>query len=186
MSRYKVIREAEFSPKLADYTMVSSLIGLCLTVIGIPIAAVFFVVGKPLVQKWIDRLGCTLTERTLELQSGIFNRVESTIPLEKITDLQMVQGPIMRAMGIKGFKVETAGQSSGPTGYLMSLKGIVDAEGFREAVLDQRDRMSDGGPRRRRDAGEDDAAGGGAAAELAEIKASVLRIEALLRERGEG
>ena len=58
--------------------------------------------------RYLDRLSCTLTERTLEIRKGLLNRVESTVPLEKITDLQMFQGPIMRMLGLHGFRLETA------------------------------------------------------------------------------
>jgi putative membrane protein len=131
-------------------------------------------------------MSCTLTERTLEIRKGWINRVESTIPLEKITDLQMIQGPIMRAMGLHGFKVETAGQSSGPGASLVSLVGIVDAPGFREAVLDQRDAMAEGRGRAAR-ASEPAAAGqpigGDAVAVLSDIRASLHRIEKSLEHR---
>jgi putative membrane protein len=59
--------------------------------------------------------------------------------LEKITDLQMTQGFVMRYFDLRNISVETAGQS-GP-GSLISLLGVKDTESFRREVLDQRDRM---------------------------------------------
>ena len=48
----------------------------------------------------------------------------------------------MRYFGVRGFRVETAGQSNRATGgSLVNLIGIVDTHGFRKAVLDQRDRL---------------------------------------------
>ena len=75
----------------------------------------------------------------------MLTKVESTIPLTKITDLQMHQGPIMRLFGLKAFRVETAGQSSGAGGHLVDMVGIIDPEDFRAAVLAQRERLEDGG-----------------------------------------
>jgi hypothetical protein len=46
-------------------------------------------------------------------------------------------------LGLKGFRVETAGQSSGPGGHLINMVGIVDTDGFREAVLEQRDALEE-------------------------------------------
>lgn len=144
MSEPRVLWDAEFDPKLKSYMLWSTTVVLCLTIIGIPFAIVYFVIGSWVIGKHIENLGCSLSERTLDIKKGILNKTESTIPLEKITDLQMFQGPIMRHFGIHGFKVETAGQSSGPGGSLVNMMGIVDAVEFRKAVLEQRDRLNSG------------------------------------------
>ena len=180
MSRYKVLREAEFSPKLARYWQINGLVICISTIILIPVAPIWFVLSGLFIRKYIERLKCTLTTRTLEIERGWLNRVESTVPLEKITDLQQYQGPIMRWLGIHGFKVETAGQTAGPGGSLVAMTGIVDTPGFREAVLDQRDRIheKDEGD----SAGTPSPAGGAREAAgddgvLVEIRDSLLRIE---------
>lgn len=180
MSRHRVLRHAEFSPRLKDYYLLSGTVVLACTIIGLPIAIAYFIAGRALVQRWIDRLGCTLTDRTLEIRKGILTRTESTLPLDKITDLQMVQGPIMRAMGLHGFRVETAGQSAGPGQSLVSLIGIVDAHGFREAVLDQRDRMHDRAPAPEAPRDPAGAALPADGAVLGDIRDTLHRIEGLL------
>lgn len=187
-SRHRVLREASFDPKLSSYFLLSGTIVLVVCIVTIPLAIVYFLVGKLLIDKYIERLSCTLTERTLEIRKGWINRVESTIPLEKITDLQMIQGPIMRAMGLHGFKVETAGQSSGPGSSLVSLVGIVDAPGFREAVLDQRDELAEGRGRssakaRQTVMADEPLAGGDVVGVLSDIRASLHRVEKLLEHR---
>jgi len=83
---------------------------------------------------------CVLTKKALKVKKGILVRIEKTIPLEKITDMGMVQGPIMRHYDLHRLTVETAGQS-GP-GALVALTGIRDAVAFREAVLAQRDAIA--------------------------------------------
>lgn len=184
--RYKVLREASFDPKLPTYLMLSGLIPLVVLIVTIPLAVIYYIVGKLIIDKYIERLSCTLTERTLEIRKGLLNRVESTIPLEKITDLQMVQGPIMRYLGLHGFKVETAGQSSGPGGHLVSMIGIVNAHDFREAVLDQRDAVSEGRARSKPAEAEPAPAsmgGGDVVGVLTDIRASLHRIEQRLEHR---
>ena len=89
--------------------------------------------------RYLARLECLLTEQSLIVRKGIFVRVEKTVPLDKITDLGMVQGPIMRYLNIEKVTVETAGQSS--QGALIGLYGIKDAAEFRDAVLAQRDSL---------------------------------------------
>ncbi len=182
MSEPRVLWEADFEPKLKSYYLWSTTVVLCLTIVGIPFAILYFLIGSVLVKKHIENLGCSLSERTLDIKKGILNKTESTIPLEKITDLQMFQGPIMRYFGLHGFKVETAGQSSGPGGSLVNMIGIVDAVAFRKAVLEQRDRFNKGD----QSAGASASAGGAEGAVgsgedtreiLAEIRDVLVRIE---------
>mgnify|MGYP000007982088 CR=1 FL=1 len=177
MPEYPTLRKADFNPKVKQYFMLSTIIVCFVTVIGIPLLLIVIPLGGFLIQKYLDNLSCVLTERTLEVKKGILNKTESTIPLEKITDLQMFQGPIMRHFGLHGFKVETAGQSNAGAGSLLSIIGIVDAPDFRQSVLTQRDALHDG-PKRKRstDTGDD-------RDPIDEIRDAVLRIEKLLEER---
>ncbi|NNC90485.1 MAG: PH domain-containing protein [Akkermansiaceae bacterium] len=168
----EVIATAEFDRKTGVYWMLSTLIVLCVTVVGIPIAVVWLFVGLIFTNRYLARMECALTTNTLKVGKGILTRVEKTIPLEKITDMAMVQGPIMRAMGLYKLTVETAG-TSGP-GALVALTGIVDAPVFREKVLAQRDRISGA---KSDSAGSPSAAGDSHLAILGEIRDSLRRIE---------
>lgn len=145
MTEPKVLRKGEFTPKVKTYWLLSPTIAFACSVVLIPIIPFYLIIANLIVDKWLAALHCTLTERTLIIKKGLINRVESTVPLEKITDLQLYQGPIMRLLDLKGFRVETAGQSSGAGSYLVNMIGIIDTEGFREAVLEQRDRIAHAG-----------------------------------------
>ncbi|MEL6330844.1 MAG: PH domain-containing protein, partial [Planctomycetota bacterium] len=120
MSEPTTVREATFDPKVKSYYMLGLLFISVISIIGIPLLVITVPLGLLFVGRWVDRLRCVLTDRTLEIEKGILTRTESTIPLEKITDLQMVQGPIMRMLGLRAFKVETAGQTN-PAGAMMML-----------------------------------------------------------------
>jgi putative membrane protein len=185
MTQPEVLREGEFDPKVRDYWLLSPCVAFACSIVLIPIIPVYYLIARLFVDRWLAALNCTLTTRNLEIKKGIFNRVESTVPLEKITDLQMYQGPIMRAMGLKGFRVETAGQSSGPGGHLINMVGIVDTDGFREAVLEQRDRLHREGGTPARTA---DVPPGGSEELIGiarEIRESLARIEASLGRRAD-
>jgi hypothetical protein len=93
--------------------------------------------------RYYQRLNVRLTSRELKVRRGILVVEEKSIPLEKITDLAVYQGPVMRAMGLKGIKVETAGQTSTTGSALVTVVGIVDTDDFRDLVLEQRDRIAD-------------------------------------------
>ena len=138
----RVLREASFNPRVVDYWLLSGAIVFAMTIVGIPVGLLWYLFGRPIGLKILSHMSCTLTTRNLQIRKGWLNRVEKTIPLEKITDLAMFQGPIMRAMGLKGFRVETAGSGGAGTGYLVSLVGINEVDDFRAAVLEQRDLLS--------------------------------------------
>ena len=144
MTEPLILRKAEFDPKVKSYWTWQPIVIFVLLIVTIPIAIIYAIVARFFIDKYLANLSCTLTERTLDIKKGILNKTESTIPLEKITDLQLFQGPIMRYFGLHGFKVETAGQSSPTGGSLVNIVGIVDTKGFRKSVLDQRDRASAG------------------------------------------
>lgn len=123
---------------------------------------------------------CVLTDKALKVKKGIFIRIEKTIPLEKITDMGMVQGPIMRAFDLHTLTVETAGQSG--VGALVSLIGIIDAPGFRETVLQQREAVTSTAG----DGARVSPVSSDANVVLSEIRDSLLRIESALQESKQG
>lgn len=178
MSEERVLREAEFDDAVRYY-VISTTIALSCTIIGIPLLLILVPLTYLFRKIEYDNIQCTLYERTLVVKRGVFNKVEKTIPLDKITDLAIRQGPIMRMCNVEAIMVETAGQSSGVSA-LVFLVGIRNAKGFRNAVLKQRDRLEDGNdePRRTRSApssslGESD----DTTAILRDIRDSLARIE---------
>lgn len=145
MSDHQTLRTAEFDrQKLKTYWLLQPCIPFLFTIVLIPVIPIIVVLVLLFVDKYLDRLSCELTSKTVEVRKGLLNRVESTVPLEKITDVQYYQGPLMRWLGLEGFRVETAGQSAGATGYLVNMIGIKDTRGFRQAVLAQRDALAAG------------------------------------------
>jgi len=140
--REKILREADFHPRAVTYRVWATVIPLMATLILIP----FLPVIVPIVI-WYQRrhfavLRVVLTNRDLKIHRGVWVREEKTIPLEKITDLRVFQGPIMRYFNVTGLAVETAGQASGAAA-LATVYGIVETENFRDQVLAQRDRIAD-------------------------------------------
>jgi len=79
----------------------------------------------------------------------------------------------MRFFGIKALSFETAGQSG--EGALVSLTGIENAEDFREAILQQKDKVAE-----QTRSTATTATGPSSEQSLEKLTASVERIEALL------
>ncbi len=140
----EVLAEATFDRDAIIKYHWAGLLPVCLFIVTIPIVIIVAIVYALFLDRMIASWSATLTRRSLIVRKGIFNKVERTIPLEKITDLSSVQGPIMRYFGLKKLGVETAGQSGGSEGgALVSLLGVTAPDAFRQQVLDQRDRVTD-------------------------------------------
>ncbi|GMQ81390.1 MAG: PH domain-containing protein [Rhodothermia bacterium] len=142
MDEEKVIVRAKFNPDVRKYWLLSGVWILLVSVVGIPLLIFWWFLGMYFTGRYLERMECLLTEKSLIVRKGILIRVEKTVPLEKITDLGMVQGPIMRYLSIEKMTIETAGQSA--EGALISLTGIVEAGEFRKQVLNQRESLRSG------------------------------------------
>jgi len=140
----EVIAVAEFDAKSIIRYHYFGLIPLCIFIVTIPLAVLIAIGYRIWLSRVVASWSAVLTNRSLHVRKGIWNKTEKTIPLEKITDLSSIEGLVMRWAGIKRLGIETAGQS-GP-GALVSLLGVVDSDAFRGLVLDQRDRSNKSGP----------------------------------------
>ena len=139
----RAIRDAEFDPRLMGYLRALVSLIMFVTVVGIPFIPFWLMFSIGYAPKALDRLSARLTARTLELESGVYFRKESTIPLDRITDIRLHDDPLMRYFGLRGLRVETAGQAGSSASAEGNLVGIVDAEEFRNAILAQREALLD-------------------------------------------
>ena len=138
----KVILEATFNPSIKNYWLVSLLLFSTLIVVGIPLLVISIPLFYIISGRTLAAMSATITERKMVVKRGILNKEEKSIPLEKITDVAMVQGPLMRIFNLHRLSFETAGQSA--QGALVSLIGINDAANFRETILSQKDQIASG------------------------------------------
>ena len=172
----KIILHAKFDEKLKTYWFLNAIIIMLFSFIGVPLIPFWLLgLGQYLCRRRYENTKAELTERSLHLRSGYLVRVEKHVPLDKIQDLALREGPVLRALGLSAIGVETAG-SSGQGGPDAALVGLVDAVAFRDAVLEQRERMVRGEP----GAAAPQAsapAGDETAALLLEIRDALLRIE---------
>lgn len=136
----KCIQQATFNPKVRNYWTLLFVIISALTIVGIALTPLVAVLAWLVSSKVLKAMSASLLERKLVVKRGIIFVVEKSIPLEKITDIALSQGPVMRYFGLYQLSFETAGQSA--QGALVSLIGINDASGFREAILKQKDNLA--------------------------------------------
>ena len=168
-----ILLEAQFDPKITPYgRWIVSLI-LLITLVGIPLIPLWLLFSLWYSPEYLRRISARLTTQALEIRKGVFFRKEATIPLDRITDVRLHDGPLMRMHKLRGLKVETAGQSGQNAGSEGDLVGVVDAVEFRDAVLLQRQRVLAAEP-----SAAPTKASGGATELLTEIRDILSRIEA--------
>jgi len=84
-----------------------------------------------------------VTNRRCIFKGGIIRRIERSIPIHKITDVEKSEHIVERILGISRVKVFTPGTASmnfGPFGRQSSeitYEGLLDAEEISEAINDQ-------------------------------------------------
>jgi membrane protein YdbS with pleckstrin-like domain len=184
MSHDEVLLEAKFNPKLKLYWFLNGALLLLVTVIGIPLLPLWvFGLGQFISKRRYEHLRAHLGKRTLYLRSGYLFKTEKHVPLDRIQDLTLREGPVLRALGLVSLTVETAGQSQQGTPDA-SLAGLLAAPAFRDAVLEQRDALSRRGSSPELEAPSSPAPGlpegADAQALLADIRDVLVRIEGKL------
>jgi putative membrane protein len=141
MRETRTLIEAEFNPKVRSYWLLNGVIILLATIVGVVLIPFWWIFGQWITARYLERMSCTLTEKSLKVERGILVRKEMTVPLDKITDVGLVEGPIMRWLDLQAVRIETAGQST--AGAAIQLVGVRSAREFRDAVLAQRDAVVD-------------------------------------------
>jgi putative membrane protein len=172
-----IIYQAEFAANLGLYWLLLGAAYFSLSIVGIPLLLLWFPIGLWGTRRYIRNMSAELTSNKLIVRRGIITRTENSVPLDKITDMALIQGPIMRLFGLHKLTVETAGQSG--AGALISLVGIVDAPQFRTSILEQKERLTQRPHSASPSVQPDDAL----LQNVVEMAASLKRIEALLSQK---
>ncbi len=113
-------------------------IGLMIMGIGVLVTPVYAVlIASWLPQRQAAALRYWLEGTTLRVDAGVFFLKRKGIPLDRVTDVVLTQGPLMRWCGIWRLDVQTAG-----TGQQRSeavLYGVREPEAVRDLLLKTRD-----------------------------------------------
>ena len=126
----------EFDRKVIVYWWLSAMLGLAVTIIGIPLAILWLLLGWIVHKKQFENLSCELTDRSINLRMGWLFKKQQNIPLDKLTDVSIHEGPILNFFGVVRMQFETAGAQP------FMLTGVKDGPSFRDLVLKQRDSLS--------------------------------------------
>lgn len=105
--------------------------------VGILLALVWILwLGRWLPQRQVEALRYWLDGPTLRIDGGLYFLQRKAIPLDRITDVALIQGPLMRWFGIWSLRVQTAGR--GDSVPEASLIGLTEPEKVRDVLLQAR------------------------------------------------
>jgi len=108
-------------------------------IVFIVLASVFLLLVLSVFGHWLcpqqaNNLCYRLEGSTLRADGGVFFLFRKSIPLERITDVALVQGPLMRFFNIWAMRIQTAGSAQCEA----TLYGVRNPEEMRELILSQR------------------------------------------------
>ena len=86
-------------------------------------------------KKQYEHMSGALTDRSINMRMGWLFKKQQNIPLDKLTDVSIHEGPILNAFGVVRMQFETAGAAP------FILTGVKNSDQFRDLVLQQRDSM---------------------------------------------
>ena len=130
------IVSVEFDPKVKVYWWLGTMLVQASTVIGLLVVPFWLILGLAVHQKQFEGLSCSLTDRSLNIRTGWLFKKQQNIPLDKLTDVSIHEGPILNAFGVVRMHFETAGSAP------FILTGVKGGPEFRDIVLKQRDALS--------------------------------------------
>lgn len=83
---------------------------------------------------YYDTMVYTLTTTEISWRRGVWFRQTGIVPYNRITNIDIIQGPVMRYFNISSLRIQTAGYSAQPMAELR-LHGIERPEELRDRIL---------------------------------------------------
>jgi hypothetical protein len=102
--------------------------------VSIPILVllIFIVYWIP---KYYDSIDYKLTENEIVWKRGVWFKKTGIVPYNKITNIDITQGPISRKLRIATLKIQTAGYSGQQARAEIRIEGIEQFEELRELIM---------------------------------------------------
>ena len=129
------IMSVEFDKKIIIYWWLMANLGLLTSFIGIPLMLIWLPFGWIVHQKQYEHMSGALTTRSLNMRMGWLFKKQQNIALDKLTDVSISEGPVLKALGVVKMQFETAGAAP------FILSGVKNADQFRDVVLQHRDSL---------------------------------------------
>ena len=96
--------------------------------VGILLLLLMWIISTFISYLWIKNLEYVIREDRVNIHMGILTKTQKNIPFRAVTDFVLVRTLYDRILGIGSVKIQTAGQSTQPSGYEGKLGGLIDYE----------------------------------------------------------
>lgn len=141
---YQIDRQRVARYLFWSHLLTIAAVGLCLFGIGVVAAPIFaLTLGRWLPKKQAEVLRYRLFGSTIRIDQGVFFLKRKAIPLDRVTDVALVQGPLMRRCGVWALQIQTAGTGFHQGGLWGAAEGVMhglrDPEAVRDELLAARD-----------------------------------------------
>ncbi len=87
------------------------------------------------IRKYYETIVYKLTKDEIVWRRGVWFKKTGVVPYNRITNIDIVQGPISRMLGIASLKIQTAGYS-GQSPAEIEIKGVEQFEELREIIME--------------------------------------------------
>ena len=103
-------------------------------IISIPIlvSLIFIIYWIP---KYYDTISYKLTDNEIVWRRGVWFKNTGVVPYNRITNIDIGQGPISRMLGIAALKIQTAGYSGKQARSEIKIEGVEQFEELRELIM---------------------------------------------------
>ena len=129
------IMAVEFDKKIIIYWWIMANFGLMISFIGIPLMLIWIPFGWLVHVRQYEHMSGGLTDRSLNMRMGWIFKKQQNIALDKLTDVSISEGPVLKAFGVVKMQFETAGAAP------VILTGVKNSNQFRDLVLQHRDSL---------------------------------------------
>ncbi|RLI81288.1 PH domain-containing protein [Archaeoglobales archaeon] len=102
--------------------------------VSIPILAILIFIAH-WIPKYYDTVVYKLTENEIVWKRGVWFKNMGIVPYNRITNIDITQGPISRMLGIAALKIQTAGYSGQQARAEIRIEGIEQFEELRELIM---------------------------------------------------
>jgi len=102
--------------------------------ITIPILAILIFIAY-WIRKYYETMVYKLTKDEIVWRRGVWFKKTGIVPYNRITNIDIVQGPISRMLGIASLKIQTAGYS-GQSPAEIKIEGVEQFEELRELIME--------------------------------------------------
>jgi membrane protein YdbS with pleckstrin-like domain len=104
---------------------------------SIPVLAILIFISY-WIPKYYDTMLYKLTQNELIWRRGVWFKNTGIVPYNRITNIDIVQGPVSRSLGIASIKIQTAGYSGPANGGRIAeitIEGMEQFEDLRELIM---------------------------------------------------